>query len=264
MYPPTLLARAWPDPLDPGLPSPSIQPPPYPSQPPTTHSNPPQIPPRPLQETVPLPPDSPHAPDPTDLVDLDPSLSHGICPTALGLWTPTAHGSILILFGKAAGFPQAEIPIGWVTSMPAHPESLSPFSPSDHPFLVLFPDNAPRPPHHVPSHTLEWLACRLSGQIGRSSRRSYHSPNRFSLLPWVVSPPVSISKYILRLSLNRNNLLVYWLAGHQEHSSSPPYPHRSELRPFSVAAQGCYRFPGTFCEHSSRSPITELRIWIGP
>ena len=199
MYPSTLLARAWPDPSDPTLPSPSIELPSYSSRSLTTHCDPFQSPPRPLREPILVPPDGLRASDPADLVDRDLSLlSCGICLTSFGFRSPAVRIPIPILSGKQAEIPQAAIPIGWMTATPAHPEVKSPFSLSSHLFLVLFAHDAPRPSRHVLSHTFYWPACCPSGRIGRGSRRFYGSPNGFSLPPRVVGLPVST--FLLYLS----------------------------------------------------------------
>ena len=196
MYPPTLLARVGPDSFDPTLPPPSIQPPSYSSWSLTTCFDPPRFPFRPPQETALLTPGSLRASDPTDLVDRDPSLLPcGARFTSLGFRSPTARVPVPVSSGKPVEIPQAAIPTGWVVATLAHPEIISPFPP----FLVLFTDDAPRPSHHVLSHTLDWLACRPSGRTGHDSQCLYCSPNGFSLPPRVVGPPVSTSSPHLSL-----------------------------------------------------------------
>ena len=152
MDPPILLARARQDPLDPTTPSASIQPLSYSCWSSTTYFDPPRFSSRPSRESIPPPPTVPRAPDPSDLVDRDPSsLSWGIRFSSFGLWFPATHFPALIPFGMPVEIPRAAIPIGRAIATPAHPEIMFPFSPSSHPFLVSLTDDTPRLPHHVPS-----------------------------------------------------------------------------------------------------------------
>ena len=195
MDPPILLARTQQDPLDPTTPSASIQPLSYSCWSSTTYFDPPRFSSHPLRESILPPPTIPQAPNPSNLVDWDPSsLSWGIRFSSFGLWFPTTCFPALIPFGTLVEIPQAAILIGQAIVMPAHPEIMFPFSPSSHPFLVSLTDDTPCLPHHVPSHTLDWLACCPSGQIGCGSQCLHHSLSGFPLPLWVVGPPVSTGK----------------------------------------------------------------------